>query len=319
MVSSFSVGFWVASNASGATLTERPSCLVVRRDDGCARRLSQHGGMNTTPPVVLVTGASRGIGAAAALAFGRAGWRVAITARSQTDGQRHDHQLRRPDGSLLAGSLATTSEAVAAAGAAVFAHPMDLMDYASMDRALDAVLAHYGRVDLLINNAVYQNREMNSLLLDLDDAALERTLRGNVLSPFHLVRRLLPTLVQQGGGQIINVCSGAGKSDPPVPADQGGWGFGYGASKAGLARMAGCINRELGSKGVRAYSVNPGLVTTEAVTATLGDDGLLAKRYGAMPPEAIARALLWLATDAAAPALATSPDMIDLQDLVKAI
>lgn len=273
--------------------------------------------VNTPSPVVLITGASRGIGAATAVAFGRAGWRVAITARSQTEGARLEHQLRRPDGRLLAGSLARTAEAARASGAEVLAHAMDLMDTASMDAALDAVLDHFGRVDLLINNAVYQDREMNALLLALDDAALERTLFGNVVAPFHLVRRLLPRLIAQGGGQIINVCSGAGRNDPPVPADRGGWGFAYGASKAGLARLAGMINREHGGQGLRAYSVNPGLVSTEAVTATLGDDGVLARRHGAMTPEVIASALLWLATDPRAPALAQSPDMIDLQPLAR--
>jgi len=274
--------------------------------------------MNSNSPVVLITGASRGIGAATALTFGRAGWRVAITARSETEGVRHEHQLRRPDGRLLAGSLAATSAMLTTSGAQVFSHAMDLMDFNSIDRAVEAVLEHFGRVDLLINNAVYQNREMNALLLDLDDAALERTLRGNVLAPFHLVRRVLPTMLAQGGGQIINVCSGAGKNDPPVPADMGGWGFAYGASKAALARMAGCIQCELGDRGLRAYSVNPGLVSTEAVTATLGDDGVLARRYGAMPPESIGQALYWLATSEAAPALTQSPHMIDLQDLVHA-
>lgn len=273
--------------------------------------------MNPTNPVVLITGASRGIGAAAAVTFGRAGWRVAITARSLTEGAEHAHQLRRPDGGLMAGSLASTTQAVEATGSPVFAHAMDLMDTASMDHALEAALAHFGRIDLLINNAVYQDREMNALLLDLDDAALQRTLQGNVMAPLHLTRRLLPTFIAQGGGQIINVCSGAGKNDPPVPADQGGWGFAYGASKAALARLAGCLNRELGNRGLRAYSVNPGLVTTEAVQATLGDEGVLAQRYGAMPPQAIALALLWLATDNRAPALAKSPEMIELQALVK--
>lgn len=268
-------------------------------------------------PVVLITGASRGIGAATAVAFGRAGWRVAITARTQTEGQQLDHQLRRPDGALLGGSLATTAQAVQAVGAQVFAHAMDLMGSASLDRALDAVLAHYGRIDLLINNAVYQDREMNALLLDLEDDMLERTLQGNVLAPFHLTRRLLPRMLAQGGGQVINVCSGAGQYDPPLPADQGGWGFAYGASKAGLIRLAGCINRELGKQRVRAYSVNPGVVTTEAVTATLGDDGMLAQRYGAVTPEAIAQALLWLATDPGAPAYARGKGMLELQQIAR--
>lgn len=268
-------------------------------------------------PVVLITGASRGIGAATAVAFGQAGWRVAITARTQVEGQALGHQLRRPDGGLLAGSLATTAQAVVATGAQVFTHTMDLMDRASLDSALDAVLAHYGRIDLLINNAVYQDREMNALLLDLDDGMLERTLQGNVLAPFHLTRRLLPHMLAQGGGQVINLCSGAGQYDPPLPADQGGWGFAYGASKAAIARLAGCINTEYKQQNVRAFSVNPGVVSTEAVKATLGDDGLLAQRYGASTPEEIAAALFWLGTEKDALPLAKSYTMIDLQPLHK--
>ncbi len=268
-------------------------------------------------PVVFITGASRGIGAATALAFARAGWRVATSARTLAEGELRDHQLRRPDGAALAGSLAATAQALRAAGAEVFRHAMDLMDSGSLDTALDAVLAHHGRIDLLINNAVYQDREINALLADLDDGALQRCLWGNVVAPCHLARRLLPTLIAQGGGQIINVASGAGKADPPVAADRGGWGFAYGASKAALARLAGCINREHGEQGVRAFSVNPGLVSTEAVTATIGDGGWLAQHHGAMPPAAIGAALLWLATDPRAAALAAAPSMIDLQPLVR--
>lgn len=268
-------------------------------------------------PVVLITGASRGIGAATALAFGRAEWRVAITARTQTEGQSMEHQLRRSDGTPLSGSLDTTAETLHSIGADVFAHAMDLMDPVSLDAAADAVLEHYGQVDLLINNAVYQDREMNRLLLATEDTALERTLFGNVVAPFHLVRKLLPSMIAQGNGQIINVCSGAGKSDPPQPADQGGWGFAYGASKAAMARMSGCINREHGAQGIRAFSVNPGVVTTEAVTAALGDGGWLEKNYGAMKPAAIAAALLWLATAPSAARLAAQPVMLDLQTLVR--
>ena len=268
-------------------------------------------------PVVFVTGASRGIGAATALAFGQAGWRVAISARTQAEGQLLDHQLRRPDGTAMAGSLEATAAAVRAAGAEVFAQAMDLMDTASLDAAVDAVLAHYGRIDLLVNNAVYQDRESNALLAALDDEGLQRTLWGNVVAPFHLARRVLPAMIAQGGGQIVNVSSAAGKKDPPVAADRGGWGFGYGASKAAMARLSGCINCEHGDQGVRAFSVNPGLVSTEAVTATLGDGGLLEQRYGAMKPPAIGAALLWLATDPRAAELAKSPEMIDLQPLAR--
>ena len=267
-------------------------------------------------PVVLVTGASRGIGAATALEFGRRGWRVAIAARTLAEGQTLEHQLRYRDGHALAGSLTTAAAALQAAGATVFMQAMDLTNPASLDTALDAVLAHYGRIDLLVNNAVYQDAETNALIADLGEDALTRTLQGNVVAPYRLARRLLPTLVAQGGGRIINVCSGAGKQNPPVAADRGGWGYAYGASKAALARLAGVINREYGERGVQAWSVNPGVVATEALRATIGADGEIAKRYGAAEPETIAKVLYWLATDPRAVALANDPQMIDLQPLV---
>ena len=218
---------------------------------------------------------------------------------------------------MLSGSLQSTADAIEAAGGEVFSHVMDLMDLGSLDKATDAVLARFGRIDLLINNAVYQNREINDLIPDISTASLERSMQGNVIAPFHLAQRLLPTMVAQGGGRIINVCSAAGQFNPPVPADKGGWGFAYGASKAAIARLAGCINTEYKTQGVRAFSVNPGVVTTEAVKATLGDDGVLAQRYGAATPEEIAAALFWLGTEEEALPLAKAFTMIDLQPIYK--
>ncbi|SDL90853.1 NADP-dependent 3-hydroxy acid dehydrogenase YdfG [Oryzisolibacter propanilivorax] len=273
--------------------------------------------MTHPSPVVFITGASRGIGAATALHFARQGWQVACTARTLHEGAQLQHQLRRPDGQLLSGSLASTATAIEEAGGTVFAHGMDLMDLASIDAAADAVLAHFGRVDVLINNAVYQDREVNHLLPELQPEALARALHGNVVAPFHLAQRVLPALLAQGDGRIVNVCSAAGQFNPPVPADQGGWGFAYGASKAAIARLAGCINTEYRGRGICAFSVNPGVVGTEAVRATLGDDGVLAQRYGMATPEEIARALFWLATAEEAPRLARAPAMIDLQPLLE--
>ena len=81
--------------------------------------------------------------------------------------------------------------------------------------------------------------------------------------------------------------------------------------------LLGCINTEFKTQGVRSFSVNPGVVTTEAVKATLGDDGVLAQRYGASTPEEIAAALFWLGTEEDALPLAKSYTMIDLQPLYK--
>jgi NAD(P)-dependent dehydrogenase (short-subunit alcohol dehydrogenase family) len=268
-------------------------------------------------PVVFVTGASRGIGAATAIAFAKAGWRVAIAARTLHQQQTQNHQLRYADGQLLRGSLTDTAQAIEACGAQVLMQSMDLLDTKSMDAALEATLQHFGRIDVLINNAVYQDREVNAMLLDLDDEALQRSLVGNVVAPFHLVKKVLPHMIAQGGGKIVNVGSGAGQYDPPMAANQGGWGFAYGASKAGMGRLAGVINREWGHKGLLAFSVNPGFVNTEAAQATLGLDAELSKKYGATTPEAIAASLVWLVTDASAAELTQKPQLIDLQALIK--
>jgi NAD(P)-dependent dehydrogenase (short-subunit alcohol dehydrogenase family) len=268
-------------------------------------------------PVVFVTGASRGIGAATAIAFAKAGWRVVIAARTLHQQQTQNHQLRYADGQLLRGSLTDTAQAIEACGAQVLMQSMDLMDAQSMDAAIDHALQHFGRIDVLINNAVYQDREVNAMLLDLDDDALQRSLVGNVVAPFHLAKKVLPHMIAQGGGKFINVGSGAGQYDPPMAANQGGWGFAYGASKAGMGRLAGCINREWGHKGILAFSVNPGFVNTEAAQATLGLDAELSKKYGATTPEAIAASLLWLVSDASAAELTQKPNLIDLQALIK--
>ena len=273
--------------------------------------------MTDPRPVALVTGASRGIGAATAIAFAKAGWRIVIAARTVHELQTQNHQLRYADGQLLRGSLSETAQIIEACGAEVLIQNMDLMDTPSMDAAVESTLQAFGRIDVLINNAVYQDREVNAMLLDLDDEALERSLLGNVVAPFHLAKKVLPHMIAQGGGKIVNVGSGAGQYDPPMAANAGGWGFAYGASKAGIGRLAGCINREWGHKGIVAFSVNPGFVSTEAAQATLGLDAELSKRFGATSPEAIANSLVWLVSNASAVELTEKPNLIDLQSLIK--
>lgn len=95
---------------------------------------------------------------------------------------------------------------------------------------------------------------------------------------------------------MINVTSGAGESDPPVAAGKGGWGYAYGAGKAAVSRLSGVLAAEFGEQGIRAFTINPGVVTTEALRATIGDKGVLAMRKGVAPPEVPAAVMCWLAT-----------------------
>ncbi len=253
-------------------------------------------------PTVLITGASRGIGKATALAYARAGYDVAITARTEVEGQHSQYSLSGRDGNTLPGSLATTLRDIEACGAQALAVRMDLLEPASIDAAADAVLAKFARLDVLINNAIYQGSDLNARFLDLDAEVLARVWQGYVAGPVRLTQRLLPRMLTPGGGTVINVTSGAGESDPPLAAGRGGWGYAYGAAKAAVSRLSGVLAIEHGEQGIRAYTVNPGVVSTEALHATLGEDGALFKKIGAAPPEVPAQVMLWLATDQDAPA-----------------
>lgn len=245
--------------------------------------------------IAFITGASRGIGRATALAFARKGYDVAISARSIDDGAQHKHEVVGADGTVLAGSLRATAAAIEALGRKAWLVPLNLLDEASATQAVEQVTRECGRIDVLVNNAIYQGSDLNSAFLDLSAETLDRVYRGYVLGPVTLTQGIARLMVEQGSGVIINVSSGAGESNPPVSADKGGWGYAYGAGKAAVSRLAGIINVELGAKGLRAYTVNPGVVATEALKATIGDQGIAALGGMAAPPEVPAEAILWLA------------------------
>jgi NAD(P)-dependent dehydrogenase (short-subunit alcohol dehydrogenase family) len=251
--------------------------------------------------VAFITGASRGIGRETALAFARAGFDLAISARSLDEGESHRHGLRNPDGTALPGSLNGTAAAIRELGRKALVVPMDLLDSESVLAASEAVFAEYGRVDVLVNNAIYQGSDLNLPFMELQPETLQRVFQGYVLTPFLLTRAVVARMLEQGGGVVINVTSGAGETDPPVAAGKGGWGYAYGAGKAAVSRLSGILSIELGEQGIRAYTLNPGVVTTEALRATIGDKGVIALRAGSAPPEVPAAVMLWLATNEAAP------------------
>ncbi|WP_315266656.1 SDR family oxidoreductase, partial [Pseudomonas fragi] len=246
--------------------------------------------------VAFITGASRGIGRATALAFARAGFDLAISARSLDEGQSHAHGLRNPDGTPLPGSLNATAAAIRELGRKALVVPMDLLDSESVLAASQAVFTEYGRVDVLVNNAIYQGSDLNVPFMQLQPETLERVFQGYVMTPFLLTRAVVSQMLEQGGGVVINVTSGAGETDPPVAAGKGGWGYAYGAGKAAVSRLSGILSVELGEQGIRAYTLNPGVVTTDALRATIGDKGVIALRAGSAPPEVPAAVMLWLAT-----------------------
>ncbi|WP_442114222.1 SDR family NAD(P)-dependent oxidoreductase [Pseudomonas sp. NUPR-001] len=246
--------------------------------------------------VAFITGASRGIGRETALAFARAGFDVAISARTLEEGEHTTHRLCDAQGIPLAGSLNSTAAEIRALGREALVVPMDLLDSASVLAAAQTVLAAFGRIDVLVNNAIYQGNDLNAAFMTLQPETMERVFKGYVLAPLLLTQRVVAAMLERGAGVVINVTSGAGEVDPPVAAAKGGWGYAYAAGKAAVSRVSGVLAAELGEQGIRAFTLNPGVVTTDALKATIGDNGLLAMKTGTAPPQVPAAVMVWLAT-----------------------
>jgi NAD(P)-dependent dehydrogenase (short-subunit alcohol dehydrogenase family) len=239
----------------------------------------------------FVTGASRGIGAESAVALARSGFDVVITARTAIEGERHDHVGKV---TALPGSLEATAQAIRREGQKALVLKADILDETMMLDAASEALAEFGTVDLLFNNAVYQGEGNLSPVLDVGRSRVEAIMQGNFYTPLALVKALLPKMLERGQGTIINMVSYTAFNDPPAPADQGGWGFAYPASKAALARMAGSLRVEHPDSGLRCYNLEPGTVFTE-VMRIAGITEELLKRYKAVSPAAIAGVVAWLA------------------------
>jgi NAD(P)-dependent dehydrogenase (short-subunit alcohol dehydrogenase family) len=242
--------------------------------------------------VAFVTGASRGIGRAAALALAEHGFDVVVTARTVKEGQA-------ADGSAVSGSIETTAREVRERGREALTIRLDLLDRSSVDRALDQTFESWGRIDVLLNNGIYTGRSTLQRFLELEEDEIRKMFEANVFSQIRITQRVLPSMLERGSGSVMNMVSNAGLSDPPAPAGKGGWGFAYGATKAAFSRMAGVLAVEHRDSGVLFHSIEPGLVITEAM-ALYDPTGEFAKRFQGAPMEVPAAVIAWLATDGGA-------------------
>jgi NAD(P)-dependent dehydrogenase (short-subunit alcohol dehydrogenase family) len=248
-----------------------------------------------TQQVALVTGASRGIGKAIAVHLARAGFDVAILARTVLDGEQREHSstVARSDTSPLPGSLEMTAALIRAETRDALVVAADLLDRASLGAAATRVLDRFGHVDVLVNNARYIGPGHMDTFLDTPTELLDKHLDANVMAPLVLARLVLPSMIDHGGGLIANVTSGVAWMDPKAPAGQGGWGLGYAISKGALHRVAGVLHAELFDHGISVVNVEPGYVATERIAQDMARFGYSANE-GA-PPDAIGAAVAWLA------------------------
>lgn len=182
--------------------------------------------------VVVITGASRGIGAATARVFADAGWRVALLARSERE-------------------IAALAEEI---GAGAMALRCDVGDWGSVQAAVQTVLARFGRLDAFIGNAGVI--EPIARIEDMDPEAFSKAVDINLKGVLYGMRAAIPVMKAAGGGTIITVSSGAAHN----PLE--GWAA-YCSAKAGAAMLTRAAHLEEGGNGLRIMGMSPGTVATE--------------------------------------------------------
>lgn len=191
--------------------------------------------------IVLITGASSGIGKAAALEIGQAGGTVVLVARGEE-------------------KLRETADEITAEGGVAHVHPCDLTDLEAIDALVADVLAKYGQVDILVNNAGRSIRR--SLTLSYDRFHdFERTMQLNYFAPLRLMLGLLPGMRERGFGQVINISSIGVQTKVPRFAA-------YIASKAALDTASDAFQAETQDEGVRFTTVHMPLVRTPMIAPT---------------------------------------------------
>jgi len=224
--------------------------------------------------VALVTGASQGIGRATSLALAEAGAKVAIAARNTE-------------------KLASLSTEIAAAGGEALAVPMDVADPAQVKAGFQQVLAKFGKLDILVNNAAI-TRDTLALRMKLED--WDAVLRTNLTGAHLCIQQALGAMLKQRAGRIINITS--------VVAETGNAGqANYVASKAGLIGLTRAIAVEVASRNITVNAIAPGFIATpmtDPLSQELKDkmkSMIPLGRFGA--DRDVAAAIVFLASDEA--------------------
>lgn len=204
--------------------------------------------------------------------------------------------MRNPREVSVSGSLEDTARRIEALGRRALPLRLDLLEASSIDDAAGRALDEWERVDVLVNNAIFQGPGRMDRVLDVPLKTVTTIFHANVVAQLHLITRLLPSMIERGGGVIINLTSGSGQMDPPGPVGKGGWGFPYAASKAAFHRLAGILHVEHREDGIRSFNVDPGYTPTDGMRALRGNKSDLDDHFQGAPPEVAGNVIAWLAT-----------------------
>ena len=224
---------------------------------------------------VVVTGAAGGIGRAVAEEAGHAGARLALV---DADAAR----------------LGETAAAIRAAGAEVLPCVVDMTDRAAWQKCIDDIAAHFGGIDVLVNNAIWVKYEP---MAEVQEDVYRRQMAIGVDAVYWGIQAVTPHMLAQGAGSIVNMTSPASVHGIPN-------GSVYAAVKGAISALTRQCAVELGQKGIRVNAVAPGPMPTPGTMRVVDEEGWK-KRLARSPlgrlstPEGVARVVVFLASDAA--------------------
>ena len=221
--------------------------------------------------LALVTGGSRGIGKACAIELAKAGYDIAINYAGNVDAANK------------------TVEELKALGVQAEAFKFDVSDIDAAAAGIDEIIAKFGRIDVLVNNAGITR---DGLFMRMSDENWEAVINTNLSSAFYVSQPVVKVMMKQRSGAIVNMSSVVGVSGNAGQAN-------YSAAKAGLIGLTKTLAKELGSRGIRVNAIAPGFINTDMtkdLDTSKFTDFIPLKRLG--EPEDIAKAVKFLAVDA---------------------
>lgn len=223
--------------------------------------------------VAVITGAARGIGKAIALKFAQEGADIAFTDLNEDDNFRN------------------TEKEIEALGVKAKGYASNAADFAQAGQTIDSIVKDFGKVDILVNNAGITR---DGLLMRMTEQQWDMVINVNLKSAFNLTKAVIPHMMKQRSGAIVNMSSVVGVSGNAGQAN-------YSASKAGMIGLTKSTAKELGSRGIRCNAIAPGFIITD-MTGALPEDvrkdweaKIPLKRGGT--PEDVANVCTFLASD----------------------
>lgn len=253
--------------------------------------MQRHEELDLTGKVVIITGASRGVGRQAAQVFARRGAHLVLAARTVEPDRK------------LPGTLNETLTEIETLGGQAIAVQTDLASEADLRHLVDAAVERFGGVDVLINNAAATTGDIwSKRFLELTREDWLYQFDVNLHAPFTLMQLVVPIMESRGGGRIINLSTGSGEvfrqpEELPKLESVGEFSLavpGYYSSKRALDRLGNALAPELARKGIAVIAMHPGLVATELVAIRVKEAGL--DDSVAVPMQVPARMLAYFAS-----------------------